>query len=99
MIHRQNISVQLSVRGHVLRISGTLSWQDPLRGRTIQVLVPGYTYGRSYWDFPHRPEEFSYVRAAVRSGYATLALDRIGTGASSRPPASILSIDTHVRGT
>ena len=36
------------------------------------------------------------MRAAVRSGYATLALDRIGTGASSRPPASILSIDTHV---
>jgi alpha-beta hydrolase superfamily lysophospholipase len=88
--------VQLSVRERVLQVTGTLSWRDPLRGRTIQVLVPGYTYGRSYWDFPHRPEEYSYVLAAVGAGYATLALDRVGTGASSRPPASILTLDTHV---
>jgi len=58
--------------------------------------VPGYPYGRHYWDFPHRPDKYSYVRAAVEAGYATLALDRIGTGASSHPPAAVLTLDLHV---
>jgi pimeloyl-ACP methyl ester carboxylesterase len=58
--------------------------------------VPGYTYGRHYWDFPYRPDKYSYVRAAVEAGYTTLSLDRIGTGVSSHPPAAILTLDTHV---
>jgi hypothetical protein len=72
-VNRQDVSVQLSVRGHRLKISGTLSWKGSRRGRTVQVLVPGYTYGRHYWDFPHRLGKYSYVRAAVGAGYATLA--------------------------
>jgi alpha-beta hydrolase superfamily lysophospholipase len=93
---RQQISVPLVVRGHRLEITGTLCWKNPLNGRTIQVLVPGYTYSHRYWDFPHRPDKYSYVRAAVEAGYATLALDRIGTGSSSHPPAPILTLDVHV---
>jgi alpha-beta hydrolase superfamily lysophospholipase len=96
LMNQQDVSVELSVRGHRLEITGTLSWTGSLRGRTIQVLVPGYTYGRHYWDFPHRPDKYSYVRAAVEAGYATVALDRIGTGASSHPPAAILTLDAHV---
>jgi pimeloyl-ACP methyl ester carboxylesterase len=95
-MNRQDINVPLSVRGHSLEITGTLSWTNQLHARTIQVLVPGYTYGRHYWDFPHRPDKYSYVRSAVEAGYATLALDRIGTGASSHPPAADLTLDLHV---
>jgi hypothetical protein len=52
------------------------------------VLVPGLTYGASYWNFPVDPARYSYVRAATAAGYATLAIDRLGTGASDHPPAA-----------
>jgi pimeloyl-ACP methyl ester carboxylesterase len=95
-IHREEIHCGLTVQGRELHIAATLSWRGNLARRTVQVLVPGFTYDRSYWDFPHRPNEHSYVRAAVDAGYATLALDRLGTGASSHPRARVLSLDTHV---
>jgi pimeloyl-ACP methyl ester carboxylesterase len=68
------------------QVTGTLASPGPLEGRTVQLLLPGGTYGRVYWDFPYRPEQYSYVKSQVAAGYATLALDRIGVGASSRPP-------------
>ncbi len=79
-----------------MRIAGQLTWSGDFARRTVQVLVPGYTYDHNYWDFPHRPESYSYVSAAVNRGYATLALDRLGTGASSHPPAHLLTLDNHV---
>ncbi len=54
-------------------------------GHTIQVLIPGGSYGHIYWDFPYEPETYSYVRAANAAGYSTLNIDRIGTGLSSHP--------------
>jgi pimeloyl-ACP methyl ester carboxylesterase len=53
----------------------------------LQILVPGLTYTRAYWDFPYDPDRYSYVRYANQAGYATLDIDRLGTGASSHPPA------------
>jgi pimeloyl-ACP methyl ester carboxylesterase len=32
----------------------------------------------------------------VEAGYATLAVDRVGTGGSRHPPAAILTLDAHV---
>lgn len=61
------------------------------RGRspqTVQLLVHGATYNHAYWDFPYQPPRYSYADAAVRAGYAVLAIDRIGDGQSSRPPSS-----------
>lgn len=58
--------------------------------RTVQVLVPGGTYNHVYWDFPYRKGIYSYVRAATSAGYATFAIDRIGTGRSDHPPAGDL---------
>jgi pimeloyl-ACP methyl ester carboxylesterase len=52
---------------------------------TVMVLVPGATYNSSYWDFPFEPETYSYTRAMNAAGYATFALDRLGTGKSTRP--------------
>ncbi|MGH3556086.1 MAG: alpha/beta hydrolase [Mycobacterium sp.] len=95
-MQREEVRCGVIVQGQELQVAGTLSWRGDLTRRTVQVLVPGYTYGRCYWDFPHRPEQHSYVRAAVDAGYATLALDRLGTGASSQPPARLLTLDTHV---
>ncbi|AZG45554.1 hypothetical protein D7316_02150 [Gordonia insulae] len=56
---------------------------DP--GTTLQILIPGATYDRSYWDFPGFDGKYSYVRHASGSGKATLAIDPIGVGKSSKP--------------
>jgi pimeloyl-ACP methyl ester carboxylesterase len=61
------------------------------RGRapqTVQLLVHGPTRNHTFWDFPYQPPRYSYVNAAVRAGYAVLAIDRIGDGQSSHPPSS-----------
>ncbi|UGQ12793.1 alpha/beta fold hydrolase [Yinghuangia sp. ASG 101] len=59
---------------------------------TVQVLVHGATYDHNYWDFPYEPETYSYVREAVGSGFATFAIDRLGSGSSSRPVSSALDL-------
>ncbi len=65
---------------------------------TVQVLVHGMTYDHRYWDFPDPrggTSRYSYVAAALRAGYATLALDRIGSGRSSHPFSRFVDIDSN----
>jgi hypothetical protein len=71
-------------------ISATLC-RPTVRGGTLQILLHGATYSHFYWDFPHKPERYSYVRAMSRAGCATLNMDRLGIGASSHPPADALT--------
>ncbi|WP_437727008.1 alpha/beta hydrolase [Sorangium sp. So ce861] len=54
---------------------------------TVLLTVHGATYSSVYWDFPYRPDRYSFVRYANAAGYATLNFDRIGTGDSDRPPS------------
>ena len=51
----------------------------------VQVLVPGFTYDHRYFTVPGT---YNYTTAMTRAGWAVLALDRIGTGRSSRPPSA-----------
>ncbi|GGP81910.1 alpha/beta hydrolase [Saccharothrix coeruleofusca] len=55
----------------------------------VQLLIPGATYNSSYWDFPDG--RHSFRAAQNRAGFATLAVDRLGSGRSSRPPAPLLT--------
>ena len=57
---------------------------------TVQLLLSGGTYNRKYWDLPYQPENFSYQRDMAAHGYATFAIDRLGTGASSKPLSALL---------
>jgi pimeloyl-ACP methyl ester carboxylesterase len=66
-------------------VVGSLCGKPPLTGRTVQVLIPGYTVTHLYWDFPLRPQQYSYVRALTNAGYATLNLDSLGSGQSDLP--------------
>jgi pimeloyl-ACP methyl ester carboxylesterase len=59
---------------------------------TVQVLLPGLTYDRRYWTLPG---PYNYAEHMCRAGYAVLALDRIGTGDSSRPPSEQVNTDNH----
>jgi pimeloyl-ACP methyl ester carboxylesterase len=62
---------------------------------TVQVLVPGGTYNHGYWDFGQfHGVDYSYARNIARRGIATFNIDPLGTGASSRPPSALVSIET-----
>jgi pimeloyl-ACP methyl ester carboxylesterase len=62
--------------------------------KTVQVLVPGGTYQSVYWDFTYTPETRSYRTAMNNAGYATFALDRLGTGRSSKPLSPLVTAIT-----
>jgi pimeloyl-ACP methyl ester carboxylesterase len=65
----------------------------PARGPagTVMVLVPGATYNQAYWNFPFQPQTYNFRQAMNRAGYATLVVDRLGTGDSSRPLSALLT--------
>ncbi|WP_416974863.1 alpha/beta hydrolase [Streptomyces sp. 4F14] len=60
---------------------------------SVQLLVPGMTYTHLYWDVPGFDGRYSYVRRATAAGYATFAVDTIGTGRSSYPASERITID------
>lgn len=65
---------------------------------TVQLLVHGITYSHQYWDFPDPSgpsNRYSYVSAALNAGFATLAIDRIGSGESSRPLGLLVTIEAN----
>ncbi|MFS8102317.1 alpha/beta hydrolase [Lentzea alba] len=64
---------------------------------SIQLLVHGGTYNRAYWDMPGVPESYSYQRNMAQEGRATFAVDRLGTGASTRPPSLPLLISLEAK--
>jgi pimeloyl-ACP methyl ester carboxylesterase len=74
------------------KVVGWLCGRPPLSGRTIQVLIPGATQTHLYWDVPLRPQQYSYVRALTNAGYATLNLDRLGSGQSDLPPGDRVTV-------
>jgi pimeloyl-ACP methyl ester carboxylesterase len=74
------------------QIVGWLCARGRVQGKTVQVLVSGFTYDHNYWDLPYQPRLYSYVRAAVNAGYATFNIDRIGVGQSDRPPADLVTV-------
>lgn len=77
------------------QVYGELCSKPGIEKRTVQVLVSGNTYDHSYWDFSYQPEQYSYVKAAVKKGDATFNIDRIGIGKSSRPPADQVTLQSN----
>jgi pimeloyl-ACP methyl ester carboxylesterase len=61
---------------------------------TVQVLIPGGTYDRTYWDIGFEPSTHSFTQAQNNAGFATLALDRLGTGLSSKPLSTFVTAST-----
>ena len=61
-------------------------------GSTVQLLIPGATYGHIYWDFPYEQQTYSYVDSMNAAGYSTFDIDRIGTGLSSHPNLSLVNV-------
>jgi pimeloyl-ACP methyl ester carboxylesterase len=61
----------------------------------VQILVPGVTYDHHYFDLEGGGDVVSQARQTAREGWLVLALDRVGTGDSSKPPAA--SVTTAVQ--
>ena len=59
----------------------------------VDVLVHGATYDRKYFDWPLQPERYSYTARTVSAGRAVLAYDRLGSGRSSRPLSTGLTLE------
>ncbi|XVV00571.1 alpha/beta hydrolase [Actinosynnema sp. CA-248983] len=66
----------------------------PQGADTLQVLIPGGTYNSSYWDIAYTPGTRSYRQAMNNAGQATLAVDRLGTGRSSKPLSTLITATT-----
>lgn len=60
----------------------------------VDVMTPGATYNSAYWDWPQDPSLYSYVDKTLQAGRATFDYDRVGTGKSSHPPSSQITINT-----
>ena len=71
-------------------VSGRLCVPSGQQPETVQLLLHGATYSRTYWDWDQDPGRYSYVAAATSAGYATLAVDRIGHGQSSHPLSALV---------
>jgi pimeloyl-ACP methyl ester carboxylesterase len=59
----------------------------------LQILVHGAGGDHRYWDWPLDPDSYSYVEWLAHRGVASLNLDRLGCGSSSRPPAAELTLE------
>lgn len=63
----------------------------PAGATTVEVMIPGGTYNSSYWDIGYQPAIHSFRLAMNNAGIATLALDRLGTGRSSKPLSALVT--------
>jgi pimeloyl-ACP methyl ester carboxylesterase len=63
------------------------------RADTVQLLVHGGTYDHNYFDWPQDQDRYSYVDKALRAGYATFTVDRLGVGESSRPLSALVTFE------
>ena len=89
---QQSVPVTLSpLDPTTYHVATWLCWQGTLTGKTVQLLVHGYTYDHLYWDLPYQSPNYSYVTAAVQAGYATLNIDRLGVGLSDHPAPELLT--------
>ena len=75
-------------------VVGQLCQPEAGHAATLQVLISGAGYGSTYWDFPYKPDTYSYTRAALRAGDAVFNFDRMGIGASDHPFGGLLTVDT-----
>jgi hypothetical protein len=93
----RNVAVPIKVGGQSGSIAGTLC--TPPGATAVELLISGWTYNRGYFDLGYQPDTYSYARAANRDGYATLAIDRLGAGASLHPLSLFDTLEADVRTT
>jgi pimeloyl-ACP methyl ester carboxylesterase len=74
-----------TIKGHLVAPSALLA--RPARRRTVTLYLHGWSFGEWLWNFSSVPG-YNYAQIEARSGHASVVIDRIGYGASSRPDGS-----------
>jgi len=92
----QEVSIPAKTTTRSVSIYGKLCMPVIGKPKTVQLLVHGATYNHLYWDFPGFDGKYSYSKVANDAGYATLAIDRLGTGQSTRPPSQEVTYDAQI---
>jgi pimeloyl-ACP methyl ester carboxylesterase len=93
MIDRTEVRIGCtSPLGTEWSVAGWLTVPEPAVRNELQILLHGGSYDHRYWDWPLDRETYSYVEYCRRTGHATLAIDRVGSGVSSRPPGRLNTV-------
>src|SRR5690606_8381366 len=80
--------------GNTYEIAGYLYHVGTAARPVIQVAVHGATHYHLYWDPPRiNGISYSYARYMAQRGYTVLAIDQLGTGASSQPDGDFVNLD------
>lgn len=82
------VSLPDGAEAHLTGLLCQPTWSRPA---AVQLLVHGATYNSSYWSWPVDPSGHSYTWQALRRGYATFAIDKLGAGRSSAPLSTSVS--------
>jgi len=61
--------------------------------QTVLLAMHGIVYTNGYWNVAYEPHIYNFSRYMTRAGYAVFAIDRLGYGRSSKPPAYLDSLD------
>ncbi len=91
-----NVHVAVGVDGVSSATIHAEQYTPSRRARGIQVFVPGVTYDHHYFDLTTTNGTVSQARQAARDGWVSIALDRIGTGLSSKPAAESVTTAVHI---
>lgn len=84
--------------GNGYTLAGFLFHEGPLHQKTVQVVVHGGNYNHKYWDIDDLDgQRYSYARYMASQGYAVLAIDQLGVGASSHPDGDTVTLDETAR--
>ncbi|KAH6887759.1 hypothetical protein B0T10DRAFT_574928 [Thelonectria olida] len=97
-------SRQNRTRGPVIPIHRTFTIAAELcvpsqgkKAHILQLATHGALYDKRYWDVQVKPQEYSYVDAAIRQGYSILTYDRLGNGGSTKPDGyDVVQLPTEV---
>jgi hypothetical protein len=68
-----------------VKLCSASGWHNP-----VELLVPGAGYDHRYFEWPGAN---NYVAAATAAGYTTAEVDMLGTGNSTHPAGTALTID------
>jgi pimeloyl-ACP methyl ester carboxylesterase len=91
-----NVQVAVEVDGVGSSTIHATRYTPTKRIRGVQILVPGVTYDHRYYDLKTAGGMVSQARDAARNGWITIAVDRLGTGGSSKPRATSVTTAAQV---